>query len=59
MKGKRKGALSYPNLLVILSDHFTWENMEPVLSNRYPVSRDNHARSLEPAVRVLYVRTCL
>jgi hypothetical protein len=35
---KREGALSDPNLLVILSDHSTWEYMEPVLSNRYPVS---------------------
>jgi hypothetical protein len=37
-KGKWEGALSDPNLGVILSDHSTWEYVEPVLSNRYPVS---------------------
>ncbi len=36
-QGKRGGAFSYPNLLVILWDHSTWEYVEPVLSNRYCV----------------------
>jgi hypothetical protein len=37
-KGTWEGALSDPNLGVILSDHSTWEYVEPVLSNRYPLS---------------------
>jgi hypothetical protein len=36
-QGKRGGAFSYPNLLVISRDHFTLEYMEPMQSNRYHV----------------------
>ncbi len=42
-QGKRGGAFSYPNMLVIFWDHSTLEYVEPVLSNRYrvpPWSRD-------------------
>ncbi len=37
MQGKRGGAFSYPNLLVISWDHSTLEYVESVLSNRYRV----------------------